>query len=345
MKHISVALFMMFISVILTSGGSHTHMFLSTVTNKDDPNFPSYFASHELDNVTLYWYDSQVEILEIRAPWFKKINSSMRYFNFHHFFENMLMKSYLNGVMNHLGETEGYHILQNLEICTLHDDGTVNVVANDAYDGDHFTIFNMDTAKWTAVIPKAESLVEILNFNQTVNENFRTYIQERCVKQMSQLLVAGNAVLNRKDKPVVRITNQTISKDSMILHCRAYDHYPMDISMTWKRNGQQIEEKDLHSMTLPLPNHNYLSSISVNVTVNAGDTYTCKVIHSSLENPLTVEWNSHPPPRDGLSIGIVIAICLAIILVLSITVFGLVTWSKKRSERILPERFTNHPSS
>ncbi|KAM4641512.1 class I histocompatibility antigen, Gogo-B*0201 alpha chain-like [Discoglossus pictus] len=317
----------------LTFAGSHSHYFVTTVTNTSSSVLPLYFTTRELDDVTLFWYDSNNQLMEIREPWFKVHNKSYGRQNLYEMvYQDMMQKKFWT-ITSYLNETGEVHYLQRLEGCTLYDDGTSDITWTDAYDGKPFLTFDVGLGNWTAEVPEAESFLDALNANQTINEmNMNTFLNT-CVSHISELLDLGKETLNRIVEPIVRVTTIPTEHDFLILNCRAYGHYPKEIYMIWERNGHEVPETELQHLTLPLPDQNFLSSVSVIVSPMEIDSYNCKVTHSSLETPLTMTWKSsvHSQPQvRGLSTGAVIAICLAVTLLVTLIVFSIVAWSKSR---------------
>ncbi|XP_075042599.1 major histocompatibility complex class I-related protein 1-like [Mixophyes fleayi] len=314
---------------------SHSHYFFTTVTNDYTSDFPSYFTTKTIDDITLYWYDSENEIVERRVPWFKSTFATLLDASLNELKYQLAMQSYLESIMDYLNQTEGYHILQILEGCTVYGNGTIETVLSDHYDGKPFMSFNVETANWTADAPEARYFTEILNENTTTTEKIKNNLLNTCIPHIQELLLLGNSTFNRKAQPIVRVTHVPINNVSSRLYCRAYGHYPRDIAIVWYKNGQEISEEVMDRVTLPLPDLLYLTSLSFNITPLAGDIYTCKVSHSSSTVPVIQDWKVSDDSlhqTSGPSNGAVIAICLAVILLLVVVVFGAVSLGKSRRQ-------------
>ncbi|CAJ0965870.1 unnamed protein product [Ranitomeya imitator] len=136
--------------------------------------------------------------------------------------------------------------------------------------------------------------------------------------------------------PVVKVTQYPVDNGTLMVHCRAYGHYPKDISIMWYKNGQQISLEMMERTMLPLLDLTYLTSLSFNVTSMADDVYTCRVNHSTMLRGFTQDWNisgdfgnlSSAP--TGPYVGAVIGICVAVVLIVVIVAFGLVFFAKSR---------------
>ncbi|XP_073498007.1 H-2 class I histocompatibility antigen, alpha chain-like isoform X2 [Phyllobates terribilis] len=141
-----------------------------------------------------------------------------------------------------------------------------------------------------------------------------------------------------EEVPVVKVTQIPVDNSTFRVHCRAYGHYPKDISIMWYKNGQQISEEMMERMTLPLLDLTYLTSLSFNVTSVPDDVYTCRVNHSSMLRDFTQDWRIPSDSEDlssaspSLPIWAVIAICLVAILIIAAIIFGSVSFLLKRTQ-------------
>ncbi|XP_075042598.1 major histocompatibility complex class I-related protein 1-like [Mixophyes fleayi] len=314
---------------------SHSHYFFMTATNDSTSDFPSYFTTRTIDDITLYWYDSENAIVERRVPWFKSTFATLLEASLDQYRLQIGLQRFLKSIMVYLNQTEGYHILQRLEGCTDYGNGSIEAVFSYHYNGKPFMSFNVETANWTADVPEAQYFTETWNENTTTTEENKYILLNTCIPHIQELLLLGNSTFNRKAQPIVRVTQVPINNVSSRLYCRAYGHYPRDIAIVWYKNGQEILEEVMDRVTLPLPDLLYLTSLSFNITPLAGDIYTCKVSHSSSTVPVIQDWKVSDDPlhqTSGPSNGAVIAICLAVILLLVVVVFGAVSLGKSRRQ-------------
>ncbi|XP_068105493.1 major histocompatibility complex class I-related gene protein-like [Hyperolius riggenbachi] len=315
--------------------GTHTHLRYTTVMSKPWPGVPVYSTRRAVDDITLYWYDSHTQLMEVRAPWLKNAGVNLNRINYHEISSQLILQRYLQVIIHHLNTSHDYDILQKIEGCTIYDNGTVEGVLSEAYNGRLFVRFNVEASKWTTEIPEAEFFVEILNSNETENEDLQKELVERCKLTITRLQSWRNTMFSKREKPTVKVTGRPLSSDSLILSCKVYGHYPKVISLKWMRNGQQVLEEELQRLTLPLPDQTYLSLSALNVTAVTGDVYTCVVNHSSLDPSARQHWKVTVPAQlsgehSGLSYGIVIVLSLTAAVLLSAVVLGLVAVEKHR---------------
>ncbi|XP_073498031.1 major histocompatibility complex class I-related gene protein-like [Phyllobates terribilis] len=329
---------LLLVSAQFASSGSHSHYFYTTLTYNSSFDSASYYTTRTIDDITLYWFDSDNRVIERRVPWFKGPNASLFIFSIRSQRYHTGMQQLLYGIVQHLNHTEGFHILQISEGCTRCDNGSVQATLSHRYDGDPFMSFNMETERWTLETPEAETIAQSFNSNKTVLEQIHHDMTNTCVSHITELLALGNCTFNRKEAPVVKVSNFPVDHGTLRVHCRAYGHYPKNISIMWYKNGQQISEEMMERMTLPLLDLTYLTSLSFNVTSMADDVYTCRVNHSSMLRDFTQDWrissdfgNLYSAP-SGRFVGTVIAICLAVILIVVFIVFGSVSFARNRRQ-------------
>ncbi|XP_073498002.1 major histocompatibility complex class I-related gene protein-like isoform X2 [Phyllobates terribilis] len=306
----------------------------------DDPtsDFPSFTETRTLDDVVLLWYDSDDEVIDRRVTWYKSPYETLLDASIDFYKQQKYMQLTLHYIQDYHHHTKGYHILQRLEGCTQYDNGTVQALCHIRYDGKLFMYFNTNTARWAAESPGDEEYVENYNSNETILQQNQYLLVNMCIPHITRLLSLGNCTFNRKEAPVVKVTQIPVDNSTFRVHCRAYGHYPKDISIMWYKNGQQISEEMMERTTLPLLDLTYLTSLSFNVTSVPDDVYTCRVNHSSMLRDFTQDWRIPSDSEDlssaspSLPIWAVIAICLVAILIITAIIFGSVSFLLKRTQ-------------
>ncbi|XP_040261346.1 major histocompatibility complex class I-related gene protein-like [Bufo bufo] len=329
---------LLLLSARFAFSGVHTHYFYTTITNDLTSNIPYFMMTRTLDGVTLFWYDSDNEVVERRVPWFKSRNQTLLDASISYYSVQRNWQNFLHNVSNVFNHAERYHVLQILQGCTLYDNGTFQAAFTLRYDGKPLMSFNVETARLIAESPEAEEFVENFNSNATILQENKFILLNMCTPHITELLSLGNCTFNRKEAPVVKVTQVPKENAGVKLYCRAYGHYPKDIFIMWYKNGHQISEMMMEKLTLPLPDLTYLTSLSFNVSAVADDVYTCKVNHSSMllnftqDLRISGDFESLSSTSSNPSTGAVIAICLAIILAITIIVFSSVSFLKRRRQ-------------
>ncbi|XP_073498038.1 major histocompatibility complex class I-related gene protein-like [Phyllobates terribilis] len=333
-SRLAEVLFLM-VSVPFAYAGDHSHYFFDTATTDLTSNMTSYTMRRTLDDVTLMWYDSDDEVVERRVPWFKSPYNTLLDASLQYYYMQMNMLNFLHTIVYYMNHREGFHILQVLEGCSIHDNGTFQASFSYRYEGKPFMSLNVKSVRFIAETPDAERFTQRFNSNKTLLQEIRQILVNTCISHITELLSLGNCTFSRKEAPVVKVTQIPVDNGTFRVHCRAYGHYPKDISIMWYKNGQQISEEMMERMTLPLLDLMYLTSLSFNVTSMADDVYTCRVNHSSMLRYFIQDWRisgDFGNVSSAPSVGAVIGISLAVVLAIVIVVFGSVSFGISRRQ-------------
>lgn len=92
---------------------SHSHFFFTTVTNDITNYYPTYYLTRSIDDITLYWYDSNNEVIERRVPWFRRAKSTLLDASISEVHEQQRMENFLQMLKRGLNDTEGESAFQN----------------------------------------------------------------------------------------------------------------------------------------------------------------------------------------------------------------------------------------
>ncbi|XP_058865086.1 DLA class II histocompatibility antigen, DR-1 beta chain-like [Acipenser ruthenus] len=139
---------------------------------------------------------------------------------------------------------------------------------------------------------------------------------------------------DRKIPPTVRVRSMKpfSSQHQTMLVCNAFGFYPREIKVTWLRNGAKVtadvsSSELLHDGDWTYQIHSYLE-----LTPQSGDSYTCRVEHSTLAEAIEKKWDPAMPEskRNKIIIG-----ASGIVLGLVIAAAGLIYYKKKATGRIL----------
>ncbi|NXV72008.1 HA1F protein, partial [Atlantisia rogersi] len=119
------------------------------------------------------------------------------------------------------GRVSGAHTLQHMYGCDLLEDGSTRGYEQYAYDGRDFIAFNMDTMTFTAADAAAQITKRNWEMDRTVAEYWKHYLENTCVEWLRKYKSNGQAVLERKEPPTVRVAGKE-THGNLTLHCRAY---------------------------------------------------------------------------------------------------------------------------
>ncbi|KAK7139578.1 hypothetical protein R3I93_016648 [Phoxinus phoxinus] len=181
------------------------------------------------------------------------------------------------------------HVLQRIIGCELEKlpDGSENLTVFDEYgfDGEDLISFNYDTGQWIDKNPKAKETKEEWD-RQTAHNQFLQYFLKTCTDWIS----AFNNT--KQSSPDVRVSARKVPGDQskLVLICLATGFYPRDVQMNIRLNRINLEDQTSSGIR---PNHDetFQMKISVEIHRNHEGSYDCLLTHSSLTEPVTVNWD------------------------------------------------------
>ncbi|XP_050960358.1 zinc-alpha-2-glycoprotein-like isoform X1 [Labeo rohita] len=180
------------------------------------------------------------------------------------------------------------HVLQRIIGCELekHSDGTVHQSLFDEYgfDGEDFIAFNSDTMQWIDKNPKATETKMDWDHQTERNQFVMGYLQT-CVHWISTF---NNT---KKSRPNVYVFVERYKQHKQVLICLVTDFYPKDIEMKIRLNRINMENQTSSGIR-PNGDGSFQMRASVEIDKNDEGSYDCHVIHSSLTEPASVEWDA-----------------------------------------------------
>ncbi|XP_059366347.1 class I histocompatibility antigen, F10 alpha chain-like [Carassius carassius] len=219
------------------------------------------------------------------------------------------------------------HFLQRVTGCELEKspEGTVSLRAFDEYgfDGDDFMSFDSDTQQWIEKHPKAKE-TKIKWDQQTERNQFLHHYLKTCTDWISSF---NNT---KKNSPDVHVFARKAPDDhsKLVLICLVTGLYPRDIEMNIRLNRINIQNQTSSGVR-----HNndetFQMRSSVKIDRNHRGSYDCRVIHSSLTEQVSVEWDGTCIDCETEVLWFVIAGLAVLVLVLA--VIGYCIYKKKKS--------------
>uniref|UniRef100_A0A8D0ZZ21 SLA-DQ beta1 domain n=1 Tax=Sus scrofa TaxID=9823 RepID=A0A8D0ZZ21_PIG len=80
-----------------------------------------------------------------------------------------------------------------------------------------------------------------------------------------------------------------------LLVCAVTDFYPSQVKVQWFRNGQEETAGVVSTPLIRNGDWTYQVLVMLEMNLQRGDVYTCRVEHSSLQSPILVEWQPATP--------------------------------------------------
>ncbi|XP_072406499.1 class I histocompatibility antigen, F10 alpha chain-like [Chiloscyllium punctatum] len=245
----------------------------------------------------------------------------------------------MSAVMKRTNQTSGFHIFQRIATVEVSDDGSIKTSMRFGFDGKDFISLDPDRMKWIAPNPIAVITKEKWDSDDSWNNYWKIHLEEEDVEHLKRYLEAGKEYFTRKVQPEVFISRREPNGQDkpLTLSCLVTGFYPIDIEVTWLRNGEVMS--GTHSSGVR-PNHNGTHQIQKEIEINAGDEdqYSCQIEHSSLAEAQLYQWEI--PENSVLRSHLILLIGLIAALA---TIFGIIIW--KRPWRGSPSgTYTTAPS-
>uniref|UniRef100_A0A8C5WDF1 Ig-like domain-containing protein n=1 Tax=Leptobrachium leishanense TaxID=445787 RepID=A0A8C5WDF1_9ANUR len=305
-------------NLIHASYGGHSLRYYHTTVSSPDHEMPQYTSVGYVDRIQITRYGSDTGRSVPVAHWMKKLE--------HEYWEEETQNGReaektceLNVMisMSRFNQTGGFHSFQDMYGCELRDDGSTRGYWQYGYDGKDF--LTLDTESWVYYNLTVQAQLSAQRWNEPkerTGARAKDYLETDCIDWLKKYLEYGKEELERRVRPEVKVSSRP-SSSAMKLHCQVYGFHPRDVDVNWKRNGMDIPP-DEAKQVLPNSDGTYQLRVSVEVTPEKGASYSCHVNHSSLDEPLSVTWDSQ---RHGVNEGrstrrIIGCVIVAVVLVI-----------------------------
>ncbi|XP_020864009.1 class I histocompatibility antigen, Gogo-OKO alpha chain-like [Phascolarctos cinereus] len=316
-----------------TWAGSHSLRYFDTAMASPELAEPRYISVGYVDDQQFVRFDSASasQREEPRASWMERMdqedpdywerNTRISRGNAQVLLEGLQT---LRGYFNQ--SNGGVHTIQIMFGCEVSPDLTFKRgFQQHAYDGQDYITLDTEASKWRAAVPAAVNTKRKWEADRSIAEGYKAYVEETCVPWLKKYLEMGEETLKRADPPAVRVTRRAGPHGEVTLRCRAQDFYPEDISLTWLRDGEEQLQDTEFIETRPAGDGTFQKWAGVDVTSGQEEKYTCRVQHEGLPEPLTLKWE----PESSYTLVIVGGI--AVLIVITAVIAGVVLWRKKTS--------------
>nr|AAF03407.1 MHC class I antigen [Xenopus laevis/gilli] len=322
---------MLTLGVSAVYSGSHSLRYYYTTVSDRAFGLPEFSIVGYVDDTQILRYNSDNQRAEPATQWMKQ-KEGPEYWEKETQIAKGTEPAFKYNVkiaMDRFNQTSGTHSFQRMYGCELRDDGSIRGYEQFGYDGREFIA--LDTERWVYVPSVREAQITEQKWNSPeVNapERNKNYLQNLCIEWLKKYLSYGQAELERRVHPHVRISDHQ-SDDATELRCQAYGFYPREIDVKWVKNGRDDVHSEAAKEILPNPDGSYQLRVTAEITPSEGDSYACHVEHSSLNEKLIVVWPG--PNKDGNNMGIIIAIAVVAVVVIA-AVVGFVIYKKRNGK-------------
>ncbi|KAI4893483.1 hypothetical protein NFI96_026616, partial [Prochilodus magdalenae] len=302
-------------------------------------NFPEFTGVGLVDGEQFVYYDSNIRKMIPKTEWMKK-SVDEEYWDTETQIaqgDQKSFKVYVGTLMQRFNHTTGVHTFQWMCGCELHEDGTRRGYSQYGYDGEDFLSLDKNTLTWTAANAKAV-FTKLKWERRGEPAKQRAYLENECISWLLKYVGYGRSTLKRKVPPEVSL----FQKDSIPpVVCHATGFYPKPVKISWKKNGEDLDEGVELRETLPNQDGTFEKRSILTVSPEELDihNYTCIIQHSSLEKEMVLLVSDRRVLSGGGSAGIIVGVVIGLVVVGLLFVIigsvGGVIWKKKRSEHVL----------
>ncbi|KAM5145654.1 class I histocompatibility antigen, F10 alpha chain-like [Mantella aurantiaca] len=237
-----------------------------------------------MDDQIIESYNSDTRQYLPKTEWMKKLEPEYweRETTYHQKAESTC-KDYLQYIIERFNKTAGLHIYQEMYGCELKDDGSTAVYYKNGYNGREFMY--LDTRRWMWIPVMNEAKLSTHSWNHQERkwiEEWNIYLTNTCMEQLKKVYAL---------RPEVKVWSHH-SDGVTRFQCLVYGFHPRAVDVKWVRNGEDHLPSEEMTPILPHPDGTYQIRVTADVPTTVGDTYSCHVGHSSLEEILTVIWGA-----------------------------------------------------
>ncbi|KAM4834849.1 popy Class I histocompatibility antigen, A-1 alpha chain-like isoform 3-T3 [Thomomys bottae] len=313
-----------------TWAGPHSLRYFSTSVSRPGLGEPRYIAVGYVDDSQFVRFDSDAANprMEPRASWVER--ETPEYWERQTRICRDKAQIYKVNLRNLLGyynqSTGGSHTIQRMYGCDVSPDGRLlRGYTQYAYDGQDYIALNQDLSSWTAAHMAAQNTRRKWE-EAGVAELKRAYLQGACVEWLRRYLELGKATLQRTDSPKAHVTHHPSSEHEVTLKCWALGFYPAEITLTWRRDGEDLTQDMELVETRPAGDGTFQKWAAVVVSSGEEQRYSCHVQHEGLPEPLSLTWESPAQPTIPM-VGLVTSLVSVAILLLLAAVY--VLWRQR----------------
>ncbi|XP_077340585.1 class I histocompatibility antigen, Gogo-B*0103 alpha chain-like [Lithobates pipiens] len=291
---------------------SHILQYYCTAVSASEFGQPDFSIVGFIDDVQIMRYMSDVGRDHPVANWMKK--ERQNYWDQETLISKQLeyiLKRMVVKTIKRFNQTKEIHYCQWISKCELRDDNSTSGTTYIRYDGRDFIYLDKQREIWIPTMYVAELTTQEWNSpgKRLANKQSR-YLDNDCIHWLKKFLKHGREDLEKRVRPEVKVWGHRQSDDVTRLQCLVYGFHPRPVDVKWVRNGKDQLPSDERTQILPHPDGTYRTRVSVKVAIRLGETYSCHVNHSSLEEILIVKWEHYR--IHGVIPGVVIGLAVCI---------------------------------
>nr|AHA85968.1 MHC class II antigen [Sus scrofa] len=159
------------------------------------------------------------------------------------------------------------------------------------YNQEEYARFDSDVGEYRAVTPLGRPAADYWNSQKDILEQTRAELDTVCKHNYQ---IEEGTTLQRRVEPTVTISPSKAEalNHHNLLVCAVTDFYPSQVKVQWFRNGQEETAGVVSTPLIRNGDWTYQMLVMLEMNLQRGDVYTCRVEHSSLQSPILVEWRA-----------------------------------------------------
>ncbi|XP_053149232.1 class I histocompatibility antigen, F10 alpha chain-like [Hemicordylus capensis] len=213
--------------------------------------------------------------------------------------------------------------MDGITACELREDGQKLGNISFVYNGRDFISFDKDTLSWTVTANAPEVKRKWDTFTGSTQYH-KEFLEGDCINWLKKFIKYAKESLLRREPPVVKVLRMMDSNGLETLICRSYGFYPREIRVTWKKDGEFLEQETHGGEVVPNSDGTYHTWTNINIDPKDRARYQCHVEHVGFPEPHLFAWKE-PASVDPIVGGILMAVAVVVLLVA-----GVIFYMKKQ---------------
>ncbi|KAL7852390.1 hypothetical protein SRHO_G00181750 [Serrasalmus rhombeus] len=291
-------------------------------------NLPEYMQRTALNDVTIFYYDSNMNSKMPRPDWISSSAGQEHWISMQVWADRNRQAFTLGfeSAVQHFnltGSLSDRNVYQGMGCCSVYPNGTHKSSLTHTFNGKDFLSLDIDRKTFVAAVPEAVVYMHLRDSDTVARHGLAYYYRIRCLERLNIMRQAP--ALQIRKVPEVRIFEKQ-KAGSITVTCHVTGFYPRAVQVDWL--GPDLQPVD-EGVTDVLPNEDGTYQTRKSVTVPEEDvgkhTYSCVVLHSSVEHNITTVWVVEKRSRFAVWTSLA-CICLLVI--------GFGFWSCSRSNAV-----------